>query len=96
MSHQNTDNYSYSLTPEQLKAFKALERAFRKCEKVGIYCWDDYGTISAVNGNLVESVAPENNPEKYGFAPLDRDMTSCFFSPAWHGSNADDPLYVKL
>lgn len=78
------------LTPEQDKAIASLERALSKCVKAGLYLWDDYGTISAVDGNNVSSLDITETD-----SPLDRDKVSILICPAWHGSNADDPLYVR-
>ena len=81
-----------ALSPEQTKAFTQLKTALTKCAKAGIYLWDDYGTISAVNGNFVEEITtdPKTGDE------LDRGEVSTVSSKAWHGSNADDTLYVRL
>ena len=81
----------YSLTPKQAIAFEQLKRVIEKCRKDNIYLWDDYGVISAVNGNIVSCVAPDPNLDE----TLDEDMISCISSQCWNGSNSDDPLYVK-
>ncbi len=79
----------YSLTTEQEKAFNALRRAFKRCKKENIYLWDNYGTISAVNGGIVHGVCPDSSYD----APLDDSMvsisTECNLS-----ANADDSLFV--
>lgn len=80
------------LTPVQRKAFSALKSAMTRCAKAGIYLWDDSGTISAVNGKNVEDVCTD---DRIG-DELDRSYVETFSSRAWHGSNADDLLYVKL
>lgn len=82
----------YSLTPEQKKAFKALERAFKKCDALNIYTWDDYGSISAVNGEVVSHVCPDNGYE----AEIDNSMVSWFSPKGYDGANADDQLYVNF
>jgi len=82
----------YSLTPEQEKAFKALERAFNKCASLNIYTWDNYGSISAVNSDVINHVCPDNSYE----ALIDDDMVSWFSPKKYYGSSSDDQLYVNF
>lgn len=82
----------YSLTPKQCKKFAQLKRAFTECEKAGLYVWDDYGKISAVNGLVVKQVCPD---ESYD-ARLEDDSVSMFYPRCWGSSNADDPLFVSF
>lgn len=79
-----------ALTPEQLKIIAQLRTALTKCHKAGIYLWDNGGTISAVNGKMVDMVTTDS---ACGDELNNADVTS-IVSKAWHGSNADDLLYV--
>lgn len=83
----------YSLTSEQEKAFRALERALKKCKNSKIILWDNYGTISAVNGKIVCPPVPDS-----GCGELLDDMmvTTALSKGCWYGSNADDDLFVEF
>ena len=83
---------NYDLTAEQMKVFKKLKRVLSECSKLGIYIWDDYGTISAVNGNIVNGVVPDENIGE----ELDRSQVESIYEKCWKGSNADDTLFVEL
>jgi hypothetical protein len=86
---------NYELTPEQEKAFASLERAILKCKAARVYLWDNYGTISAINGRKVNAIT--TNPRDG--EPLDHSAVSTISVSArrgcWHGSNADDALFVE-
>jgi hypothetical protein len=83
---------NYSLTREQQDIFNELIKVLVKCDKSGIYLWDNYGTISAVNGNVVECVASDDTLDK----PLNSNMVEWVSPSCWKHGNADDPLYVSL
>lgn len=78
------------LTPEQRKVFANLKRAFTACEKAGIYLWDNYGSVSAVNGRVVNMISTDNRCGEF----FDQDGLDYWSPENWHGSNADDSLYV--
>jgi hypothetical protein len=83
------------LSPKQAEAFKELERSFRKCSRLKIIVWDNYGQISALNGNKVTppETAGSHNDEP---GELLDCLTVPSFSPkCWASSNADDPLYIN-
>lgn len=85
----------YELTPTQAKAFASLERAMRKCKAAGVYLWDDYGTISAVNGRKLNAVTTNpKDTERLDDAMVTR-MPGSASSKCWRGSNADDALFVE-
>ena len=86
-----------SMTEEQEKVFESLERAFKKCSKVGLLVWDNYGTITAVNGKKIQKVYPSVGAsyEKCD-KDFDDEIAKWFTSDCWNGSNADDPLKVEL
>ncbi len=44
-----TDDNLFELTPEQESAFKRMERAHNDCVKAGIYLYNDYGMLGAVD-----------------------------------------------
>jgi hypothetical protein len=81
---------SYKLTKKQEQAFASLERALLRCEKEGLYIWSNYGTVSAVNGKVVQTVAPD---ESLG-EPLDDAQVSFILSMDIR-ENSDDPLFVR-
>lgn len=43
----------FKLTPEQAKAFKALEKAYSKCVKSGIFFANNYGSLMAFDKSIV-------------------------------------------
>jgi len=44
----------YGLTPQQKKVFNRLQRAITACEEANIYLYDDYGTLSGINGKVCQ------------------------------------------
>jgi len=89
------DEIRYEPTSAQVKAFRQLVAALKACSQAGLYVWDDYGTISAVNGLVVKWVAPEEY-NRDNLLALDRDQVLTIHTSCWRGSNADDTLYVEL
>lgn len=86
------DDRDISLTKLQSGAFKRLESAFKECQRLGMYLWDNYGSISAVNGRDIKCLAPDDTlPHR-----LDEDMVSSLSVTCWHGSNADDKLFIRF
>lgn len=51
----NKDEFS-TLDAEQIKAFKSLKRAFKKCKTANIDFYTVLETIHAVNGNQVSAI----------------------------------------
>lgn len=43
-----------ALTPEQEKAFNKLKKAYKECEKKGIFFVNIYGSLSAFDSDLVQ------------------------------------------
>jgi len=81
---------SYELTEKQKKAFINLKKAFTRCCKEGLYIWDNYGDISAVNGEIVAEVCTDSRwSEKIDFLDVEEFTPKC-----WGGSNTDDTLYI--
>lgn len=67
-----------TLTPEQKKAFNKLKRAYKECEKKGIFFTNIYGTLSAFDGALVKDYGDydlrpdgEYEIELCGFCPAE-------------------------
>lgn len=79
-----------SLTHEQKKAFLSLKRAFEKCSKSGVYVWDNYGRISAVNGKIVQEVNTGGGYDDI----LDDTAYVSFFPSCLGNSVSDDKLFV--
>lgn len=80
-----------ALTPDQEKASAELKRAFTACTKAGVYLWDDYGTIAAVNGRNISHLGTD---ESYG-EEVDRNHIRGVNPKCWHSGNADDPIYIE-
>ena len=80
-----------ALTPEQKKALSTLKRAFTACSKAGLYVWDDYGSLSAVNGKHIARLGTDS---RYGEV-LDRGLVERFNPKCYGPGCADDPLYIE-
>lgn len=50
------------LTAEQKKAFKKLEKAYKECEKAGIYFANNYGSLMAFDSSLVAGYGDNSFP----------------------------------
>lgn len=85
-----TSMKSYNLTKSQQAAFDSLEKAFLRCQREGLYIWSDYGTLSAVNGQVVEIIGPDESLKE----PLDHNQVSIILSQDIR-ENADDKLFIK-
>jgi hypothetical protein len=80
----------FELTPEQEKAFARLEKAYKECKKVGIFFYNVYGRLSAVDGKKIEG---------YGFEPSDistADLHDTAKSIEIPNEWADDTHYWSL
>lgn len=54
-------------TDKQMKALKELKKAFKKCARLGIEFWDNYGTFTAYNGRKMTKPIPDDIFDfKYG------------------------------
>jgi hypothetical protein len=83
---------NYSLTKEQIKAVKSVERAMRKASKIGVHFWDDYGSLRAYNNNKIYLPVPDIN----GTIELNYDFVEKVNVDNFHSGNADDPLYIEF
>lgn len=80
-----------ALTPEQKKAFAQLKRAFTACAMSGLYLWDNYGTVSAVNGKGIACLVTDSGRGELA----DPSNFEGFVPKRWGSANADDPLYIE-
>lgn len=68
------------LNKKQMEAFKALEKAFKKCETAKITFYAVIGNLTALNGNYIKGVETDT------FAPYDatplRDIVEIGLSPS--------------
>lgn len=81
-----------ALTPEQKKALMQLKRAFTACAKAGLYLWDNYGSVAAVNGKGIACITTDARCGELA----DHNNFEEFTPKHWGAANADDPLYVQL
>lgn len=58
------ENIDYTITIEQEKICKSLQRLLKKAEKEGIFFYDHYGTLVALNGNVVSHLEEEVDYER--------------------------------
>ena len=61
------------LTPEQLKAFNRMKRAFNDCKKLGVHFEQSHESLIALNGENVLSVEESNGD----FADNEIDIQEC-------------------
>lgn len=61
------------MTDEQIKSAKAVYRAIRKANKLGVTFWDDYGTLSCYNDKKIARLNMEGN----GINIREYDITYC-------------------
>ena len=79
------------LTPEQARAFNALERAFKRCRKEKIRFYQNLETLAALNGHNVKAVdegCEHDAPNCLQFKDYPTVESECSF--------ADDAHYVTL
>lgn len=69
------------LTPEQIKAFNALKRAYKRCEKSGILFANWYGHLTAYNSDIVKGAG-------------DKTMYNLDYLFVEHGNNTSN--YIEL
>ncbi len=82
----------YAITGEQMKAIKEVEKAMKRAEKLGVHFWDDYGSITAYDGNVIGQPVPDQGAGVL----LNRHHVYSLKVNNFHAGNADDPLYVKF
>lgn len=90
------------LTPEQQKAFAALERAVEKCRKLNIHFYQVLDSVGGVNGNNVYTIRCDADkglsdvPE--GVWDESRNFNNGLSYPYFRLTDgfADDPHYVQL
>jgi hypothetical protein len=51
----------FELTEKQKKAFNRLKRAYKDCEKHGIFFFNCYGSLTAVNSELIQGYGDESS-----------------------------------
>jgi len=49
----------FDLTSEQQKAFNRLKKAYKDCEKTGIFFYNNYGSLGAVDKNKIDGYGDE-------------------------------------
>jgi hypothetical protein len=50
----------FELTPQQKKEFESFKKAYKKCIESGIWFYNNYGTIGALDSNKVNGYSDEN------------------------------------
>ena len=85
------------LTPKQMKAWKSLERAMRKCKKENIYFYQVLETLYGLNGHNVKTI---DDWELYGRRTYTNEnanlQTLAYPSVYTVDSLADDTHFVIL
>jgi hypothetical protein len=80
----------YTLTKKQQEAVENLRKAHAACRRAGVYFWDDYCTVRAVNGRAVRTVTVDPRDTD---GELDRTQVTDVFTLS--NMNADDTLYFQ-
>ncbi|MCP3941079.1 MAG: hypothetical protein GY710_06305 [Desulfobacteraceae bacterium] len=81
-----------ALTPEQEKAFKSFQRAYKKCKASGIEFYTVLERITALNGEYLVRVHDE--PEKNDLSTNDINNPTIF--DAGFGGWADDAHFIEV
>lgn len=81
------------LSTEQMKAVKAVERAMKRADVLGVGFWADYTNLSAYNNKTITMPVPDENREEK--LSSHEGITYSISSPLI-GGNADDDLYFDV
>lgn len=87
-----TSQEKLDLTPEQEKAFKSFERAYKKCKKAGIEFYTVLETITALNGDRL--VRGHDEPDKNDFCL--QDVTNPSILDWGFSGWADDDHFAEM
>lgn len=87
-----TPKEKLELTPEQGKAFKSFERAYKKCKKAGIEFYTVLEHITALNGEYLVRVHDEADKGDINMA----DIYSPGISDKGFTGWADDKHYAEV
>lgn len=83
---------NYAISGDQMKAIKAVEKAMKNAEKLGVAFWDNYGTLTAYNANEIHQPVPDESAgEELNYRHV-YGLTVKNFG----AGNADDTLYVNF
>ena len=82
-----------SLSTAQLKAAKAVYKAMRAAEKLGVKFWSDYGTLSCCNGRAMTLPVPDHT---LPYELSENPVTYYENLNNFNNGNADDPLYFDI
>ena len=85
-----TKDKLFPLTTAQRAACASLTRALQRCAREGVYLWDYYGTITAVNGKQVGAVAHDDVASGIPMELV--DQIDVYSGDGWGDATSDDPL----
>lgn len=87
------EELNLELTDKQLKAAKVVYKAMREAGKLGVYFWDNYGTLQCYNAKKITLPVPDDKSE---FSLRDYDPTYYEILKNYSAGNADDELFFDL
>lgn len=87
-----TPEEKLELTPEQVKAFKSFERAYKKCKAAGIEFYTVLETITFLNGEYLVRIHDEKDAGDFELGRLANPSIMDFGFSGW----ADDPHFAEL
>jgi len=81
------------LTDKQLKAAKDVYKAMKAAGKLGVYFWDNYGTLQCYNSKKISLPRPDASRDKslQEYDPTYYELLNNFSS-----GNADDELFYNV
>lgn len=82
-----------TLTPEQVKAFESLKRAYKKCKKANVNFYICLDSMYALNGNHLS--AASITPEMTDNSLIDHVNLSYMISDYGFSGFADDQHYIE-
>jgi len=97
-NNRPTDDQSEAIafTEAQNKAIKAIDIAMRKCDKLGVAFWDNYGSLTAYNAKKITCPDVTETGE-FGYESIDYyEYITEVYSRNFHAGNADDPLSFDI
>jgi MoaA/NifB/PqqE/SkfB family radical SAM enzyme len=90
-----TPEEKLTLTPEQEKAFKSFERAYKKCKKSGIQFYTVLSTITAFNGEYIDDIHDDQSKKDFCLNVID-DFNSHLIDDVDFSGWADDDHFVSF
>lgn len=84
------------LTVEQKRAFKALQRAFKRCKTLNITFYNVLGNITALNGTYISRIHDGDGVKDYSLFGEDELVLLPSIEDSGLDSWSDDKCYIEF